>query len=103
MKKLIFFIMLISAPLAADELIEQNLPIHCGPTQNLLEGLNNKYHAEVLFMASDKNDAGHDIFHSLWLNQEKTTWTLLVVNKQMEMSCIIASGANGRMLQSIGI
>ena len=103
MKMLLFFVMFISAPLVAEELTEQTIPIYCGPSENILNGIKSKFSEEVMFMAADKNQAGHDIFHSLWLNYESNTWSFIVINKQLEKACIMASGINGKALQAIGI
>jgi hypothetical protein len=76
---------------------ETRLPIMCGDTSNLIEGLEEKYDEEVVFMAGGKNQTGDELYHSLWINYGTKTWSFIVVNKQKNTTCVIASGDNFTM------
>jgi len=76
----------------------KELPIFCGDTEHLLEGLKQKYDEEIVFMSVGYNQQGHDLTHSLWINYNTKTWSFIVVNKQVKTTCIIASGDNLNML-----
>jgi len=86
--------------LAAVTAFELQLPIMCGPAENLLNGLRERFDEEIVFMAPSQNEQGHDLFHSLWINTDTTTWTFVVTNKQKETVCVISSGDNMQMFSS---
>ena len=71
---------------------EKQIPIFCGDTDHLVENLKKKYAEEIVMMAASYNAQGHELYHSLWVNQATTTWSFVVVNKQVGVTCIIASG-----------
>lgn len=73
---------------------EKEIPVMCGDTEHLLEGLRERYGEEMIFIAVSKNAVGHDLSHSLWINYQTKTWTFIVVNKQAKTTCIHASGDN---------
>ena len=75
----------------------KELPIFCGDTEHLLEGVKQKYEEEIVMMATGVNAKDHELFHSLWINASTQTWTFLVVNKDIGVTCIIASGDNFQM------
>jgi len=85
------------------EPFQEVLPIQCGDTEHLVEGLREEFDEEMIMMAAGKTAAGDDLFHSLWINVDKTSWTLVAVNKQKGVSCVIASGDNARMMVPAGI
>ena len=33
-----------------------------------------------------------DIFQSLWVNQEKQSWTIIAVNKALSKACLVSTG-----------
>ena len=80
--------------LAAAAAFELSLPIMCGDTSNLLEGLRNTYQEEIVFMSPSENSNGDLLTHSLWVNTEKQTWSFVVTNKEKDTLCVIASGQN---------
>lgn len=80
--------------LAAVAAFELQLPIVCGPTGPLLDGLNNRYNEEIIFMSPSKNADGESLTHSFWVNTQNQTWTFIVTNKEKESTCVIASGDN---------
>jgi hypothetical protein len=45
-------------------------------------------------MAAGENATGHELFHSLWINAGTRTWSFMVVNKNVGVTCIMASGDN---------
>lgn len=75
----------------------KQLPIYCGDTDHLVENLNKEYQEEVVMMSAGSNAQGHELFHSLWINQGTGTWSFIVVNKQVGVTCVIASGDNLNM------
>jgi len=95
MKILIMTLLLMATSVKANELQELQLPMMCGPSDNLLEGLRERYEEEIVFMAPSENKQGQQLTHSLWINFETTTWSFVAVNRDLEMLCIIASGDNG--------
>lgn len=100
MRILLILMLWIAAPVQSEELKELQLPILCGNSENILNGLRQRYAEELVFMAPSINSAGHDLFHSLWYNRQTTTWSFVVLNKQAEKLCIISSGDSGLMLQA---
>ena len=78
--------------LAAVAAFELQLPIVCGPTDNILNGLRNKFQEEIIFMSPSQNETGDELFHSLWVNPDTQTWSFVVVNKPKKTTCVIASG-----------
>jgi hypothetical protein len=78
--------------LAAAAVFELQLPITCGPTDNILQGLRERYNEEIVFMSPSKNAKGHDLSHSLWVNPETQTWSFIVVNRDEKTTCVISSG-----------
>lgn len=82
---------------------EKQLPMFCGDTDHILEGIKTKYSEEIVMMAPSQNGQGHDLFHSLWINAGSTTWSFIVVNKQVGVTCILASGDQMKMFFPSGI
>ena len=78
--------------LAAVAAFEIQIPIMCGPSQNMLSGLRDRYEEQMIFMSPSKNEADHDLTHTFWLNPETQTWSFVVTNKQKDTTCIISSG-----------
>jgi hypothetical protein len=75
----------------------KELPMQCGDTEHLLDGLKERYSEEIVMMAASANAEGHELYHSLWINQGTSTWSFIVVNKQVGVTCIISSGENFTM------
>lgn len=82
---------------------ENQLPMFCGDTEHILEGIKTRYSEEVIMMAPSQNAQGHDLFHSMWINAGSTTWSFIVVNKQVGVTCILASGDQMKMFFPSGI
>jgi hypothetical protein len=76
---------------------EKQIPLYCGDTEHLLEGIKEKYGEEAVMMSAGANAVGHELFHSLWINSGTRTWTFMVVNKTIGVTCIMASGDNFNM------
>ena len=72
------------------------IPHMCGDTEHLLEGIRDKYKEEIVFMAPSVNEAGQELFHSLWYDPVGHTWTFVVVNKERGVTCVLASGDNAQ-------
>ena len=75
----------------------KELPIYCGDTEHLVENLKKQYEEEIVMLSAGTNAQGHELFHSLWINQGTQTWSFIVVNKQVGVTCVIASGDNLQM------
>jgi len=73
---------------------EVELPMICGDSTNLVKGLREKYGEEIIMMSEGVNSIGDQLYHSLWINPDSQTWTFVVVNKQKETLCVMASGDN---------
>ena len=95
------FLLVLSIPSFADHNgilpDEKQLPIFCGDTEHLIDGLKKRYEEEIVMMAASANAQGHELYHSLWINQGTSTWSFIVVNKQVGVTCVIASGDNFTM------
>jgi len=76
---------------------QKDLPMQCGDTEHLLDGLKQRYEEEVVMMSAGINQVGHELFHSLWINAGTRTWSFMVVNKDLGITCLIASGDNFNM------
>ena len=101
-KILILTVLLCAVLIAIDARAEiepytTELPIMCGDTSNLIEGLKKKYDEEIVMMAAGKNNVGDELYHSLWINAGTKTWSFIVVNKQKNVTCVISSGDNFTM------
>jgi len=77
---------------------EKNLPMTCGDSEHLLTGIAEKYGEEMVFFSIGRNMEGHQLSHSLWINYNTKTWTFFVVNNNLGVSCVMASGDNLNML-----
>ena len=81
----------------------KQLPIQCGDSEHMVEGIRERYSEEIVMMSPSQNQAGHDLFHSLWINAGTTTWTFMVVNRNLGIACVIASGDQLKMFFPSGI
>jgi hypothetical protein len=97
---LMLMLLWMTAPVQSEELKELQLPILCGDSENILNGLRQQYAEELIFMAPSVNSAGHNLFHSLWYNRQTSTWSFIVVNKQAKKLCIISSGDGGVIFEA---
>ena len=73
---------------------EVELPMTCGDSTNLVNGLREGYGEEIAMMSLGVNSIGDQLYHSLWINPETQSWTFVVVNRQKETLCVMASGDN---------
>lgn len=73
------------------------LPMVCGNTDNILAGLRERFNEEIVMMAPSENNMGDELYHSLWINAGTSSWSFIVVNKQRNVTCVIASGQNVSM------
>ena len=81
----------------------KQLPIQCGDSEHMVDGIREKYSEEIVMMAPSQNQAGHDLFHSLWINAGSTTWTFMIVNRNLGVACVMASGDQMKMFFPSGI
>ena len=98
MNILIILMLMLSLPIYAEEknnnLEEVEMTMQCGPAQTMLGNLVRKFSEIPFFAAPSLNNHGHDLVHSLIINNETKTWTFVVINKQVAKLCVIASGDN---------
>lgn len=87
----------------AREPFNTELPMMCGDSTNLLNGLKEKYEEEIVFLTTGINNVGDELFHSLWINNETRTWSFVVLNKQKSLLCVIASGDKFNLFTPAGI
>jgi hypothetical protein len=87
----------------AQQTFETEIPVICGDGKNIIDGLREKFEEEILFMAPSKNAQGDDLFHSLWVNHSKGSWSFIVLNKQKGIVCILGSGEDGKSFIPTGI
>ena len=78
--------------LVAATVFELQLPILCGPTDNMLKGIKDRYGETMIFFSPSKNEIAEDLIHSLWVNPKTETWSFVVENKQKDTTCVISSG-----------
>jgi len=98
MRFILSLLLVFSIPTHAEvQPYETQLPIMCGDTNNVLQGLREKYKEEIVMMAEGYNQRGDDLYHSLWINIGNQTWSFVVVNKQAKTTCVIASGDKFQM------
>ena len=99
MRFILALILVLSVPISKAEIppFDFQLPITCGDTNNILNGLKERYNEEVVMMASSNNDNGEQLYHSLWINMGDQTWSFIVVNKDRGVTCLLASGENLKM------
>jgi hypothetical protein len=98
MRFILALLLILSVPTHAEvQTYETQLPIICGDTNNLLQGLREEYEEEIVMMAEGYNHKGDDLYHSLWINTGNQTWTFVVVNKQAKTTCVLASGDRFQM------
>lgn len=87
----------------AQEAFEVNIPAMCGNTSQLVKNLKKEYGEEIIAIAPSKNEHGHTLYHSFWINNQTMTWTFTVSNEQSKKTCVIASGEDLQMqVPSIG-
>ena len=98
MRFILSLLLVLSVPVQAEiKPYEVQLPIMCGNTDNLVGALKEKYGEEIVMMSEGYNQQGHELYHSLWINYGTKTWSFVVVNKQKNTTCVIASGDNFTM------
>lgn len=98
MRFILLLLLVLSVPVQAEvQPYETRLPIMCGDTDNLIDGLKKEYDEEIVFMAGGYNQQGHELYHSLWINYGTKTWSFMVVNKEKDTTCVISSGDNFTM------
>ena len=98
MRFILSLLIVLSVPVYAQtQPFETSFPITCGNTKNLVDSLREKYQEEIVMMAPGRNASGDELYHSLWINAGTSSWTFIVVNKQKNTTCVIASGTDVTM------
>ena len=91
MRFILALLLVLSVPAHAQS-FDAQLPMICGNSKNIVDGLREEYREEIVMMAPGVNSSGDDLYHSLWINVNTSTWSFIVVNKQQGVACVIASG-----------
>jgi len=104
MKFIIALLMVLSVPVYAEiQPFETRLPIVCGDTNNILEGLREEYGEELVFITQGKTADGNLVSHSLWINTNTQTWSFLATNKEKGATCVVSSGDTFNLMYPKGI
>lgn len=69
-----------------------NLPIICGPTNDIINEVKQDFGEVILFMGGAHNENGQELYTTLWGNEKTGTFTVIITNKQEEKSCILTDG-----------
>ena len=69
-----------------------NLPIVCGPTENIIGEIKEDFGEEILFMGGGVNNLGHELYTTVWGNEKTGTFTVVITNKQEKLTCILTDG-----------
>ena len=77
---------------AAMAAFELQLPIMCGPTDNMIQGIKDRYGERMIFLSPSENELGEELMHSLWVNPQTESWSFIVENKPKDTTCVISSG-----------
>lgn len=69
-----------------------NLPIICGPTQDIIGEVKEDFNEQILFMGGAHNEIDQELYTTVWGNPNTGTFTVVITNKQEELSCILTDG-----------
>ena len=69
-----------------------NLPVACGPTENVISEIKEDFGEELLFLGGAHNENKQELYTSVWGNTKTGTFTVVITNKQEELSCILTDG-----------
>lgn len=104
MKFIIALLMVLSVPVHAEiQPFDTALPIVCGNSENILNGLRDEYKEELVFITKGETAEGDMLSHSLWINQSTQTWTFVATNKEKGVTCVISSGDTFSIIYPQGI
>jgi hypothetical protein len=99
MRFILALLLVLSVPsYAQTQPFELQMPVTCGDSRTILNGLKERYSEEVVMMSSSYNENGEQLYHALWVNIENQTWSFVVVNEDRGATCILASGDNFNMV-----
>lgn len=73
---------------ASAELERREMAIICGPTEELIAQLRDKYNEMVVWSGHEENK----VLVTIWANQKKNTFTILKTSPDGKMSCSISAG-----------
>lgn len=82
---------------------EMSIPVMCGDKDNIITGIKETYGEDLMFITAGENADGDLISHSLWVNMKTTTWSFLVVNKEKDLACLVASGDKFQVFVPYGL
>lgn len=89
MRYLIAIALLATALPAAAELERQQMNVICGPTEELVSQLRDKYNEAVVWSGHETNDN----LVTIWANAEKNTFTIVKTSPEGKISCAISAGS----------
>lgn len=73
---------------ASAELQKQSMGVICGPTEELISQIRDRYNESVVW--NGKEDNGNLV--TIWLNKEKDTFTIIKTSPDSKVSCVISAG-----------
>lgn len=91
MKKLIALLAIVpSFAMAQDFSYQGSIEILCIPTEYAFNYTREQYKEKLTFVGIGTYDDQGDV--SLWINEEKGTYTLMSTSKDKKVSCVLNSG-----------
>ncbi len=88
MRYLLAIALLATSFQASAELEKQQMNVICGPTEELISQLRDKYNEMVMWSGHEENKN----LVTIWGNPEKRTFTIVKTSPDSKMSCAISAG-----------
>ena len=88
MRYLLATALLAAALPASAELERQQMNVICGPTEELVSQLRDKYNEAVIWSGRETNNN----LVTMWGNQDKNTFTIVKTSPDGRMSCAVSAG-----------
>lgn len=89
MRYLLATALLAAALPASAELDRQQMNVVCGPTEEMVAQLRDKYNETVVWSGHEENKN----LVTIWANTEKNTFTIVKTSPDGKMSCAISAGS----------
>lgn len=91
MRYIVALVLMLVSFQASAELQKQSMGVICGPTEELISQLRDRYNETVVWNGKEEN--GNIV--TLWLNVDKNTYTIIKTSSDGKMSCSISAGTPG--------
>jgi hypothetical protein len=88
MRYFVAILLLLVSFQASAELERQAMNIVCGPTEELISQLRDKYNESVTWSGREENGN----VTTMWMNRDKTTFTIVKTSSDGRVSCAISAG-----------